>query len=69
MAGESKEAWEDFEQEVKSLFDALGQVARDAKVRDGTRRAAQSLGSALGKTASQVGSELERALRRPRSKP
>mgnify|MGYP001168850459 CR=1 FL=1 len=67
MAGETKEAWQDFQSEVRSLFDTLGRVARDAKVRDGTRRAARSFGSALGKTASQIGSELEKVLRQPRS--
>lgn len=62
--GESKQAWERFQADVKSLFDALGEVSRDAKVRQGTRQAARSFGSALGKTLREVGDEVEKAVRR-----
>ena len=62
---DSKKAWESFTTDVRSLLDAVGTVARDARVREGTRQAARSFGSALGKTLREVGDEVEKAVRRP----
>ena len=62
--GESKKAWGRFQTDLKTLFDAIGTVSRDARVRQGTREAARSFGSALGKTLREVGDEVEKAVRR-----
>ncbi len=63
--GDSRQAWGRAQKDLKMLFDSLGAAARDARVREGTRKAARSVGSALGKTLREVGDEVEKAVRRP----
>jgi hypothetical protein len=62
--GESRQAWERFQSDVKSLADAVGTVSRDVKVRQEARSAARSLGSAVGETLREVGAEIEKVFRR-----
>lgn len=97
MAPESKQAWERFQSDMKTLaeefrrqykdaspektadlnrsleqlrkgaesvFESLGTVSRDPEVRQRTRSAARSFGSALGETFREVGDELEKAFRK-----
>src|SRR5579864_8334568 len=49
---------------AEAVFDSLGTVSRDPEVRDRTRRAARSFGSALGETFREVGDEVEKAFRK-----
>jgi hypothetical protein len=96
-SSESKQAWERFQSDMKTLaeemrkqyknadaektadlnrsleqlrkgaeavFDSLGNVSRDPEVRERTRTAARSFGSALGETFREVGDELEKAFRK-----
>jgi len=65
--GDSRKAWGRFQSDLKTLVDAIGTVSRDARVRQGTRQAARSFGSALGKTLREVGDEVEKAVRRSAS--
>ena len=65
--GDSRKAWARAQADLKTLFDSIGTVARDARVREGSRKAARSVGSALGKTLREVGDEVEKAVRRPRA--
>jgi hypothetical protein len=51
------------------VFDALGRATRDPDVRQGTRQAARSFGSALGETFKDVADELAAALRSKDSTP
>jgi ElaB/YqjD/DUF883 family membrane-anchored ribosome-binding protein len=50
---------------AEAVFDSLGTVSRDPEVRERTRTAARSFGSALGETFREVGDELDKAFRRP----
>ena len=46
------------------VFDSLGRATRDPEVRDGTRKAARSFGSALAETFRDVADEVAAAIRR-----
>src|SRR5260370_15526947 len=46
------------------VFDSLGRATRDPEVRDGTRKAARSFGSALAETFRDVADEVAAARRR-----
>jgi hypothetical protein len=46
------------------VFDSLGRATRDPEVRDGTRKAARSFGSALAETFRDVADEVAAAMRR-----
>jgi hypothetical protein len=46
------------------VFDSLGRATRDPEVRDGTRKAARSFGSALAETFRDVADEVSAAIRR-----
>ena len=50
-------------QAADEVFEALGRATRDPDVRQGTRQAARSFGSALAETFRDVGDELAAALR------
>ena len=49
---------------AEAVFDSLGTVSRDPEVRERTRTAARSFGSALGETFREVGDEVEKAFRK-----
>src|SRR6266849_5141130 len=51
-------------QAADEVFDSLGRASRDPEVRDGTRRAARSFGSALAETFRDVADEVAAAIRR-----
>jgi hypothetical protein len=51
-------------QAADEVFDSLGRATRDPQVRDGTRRAARSFGSALGETFREVADEVAAAVRK-----
>ena len=51
------------------VFEALGRATRDPDVRQGTRQAARSFGSALAETFKDVADELAAALRSKDSAP
>ncbi len=46
------------------VFDSLGRATRDPEVRDGTRKAARSFGSALAETFRDVADEVAAAMRK-----
>jgi len=46
------------------VFDSLGRATRDPEVRDGTRKAARSFGSALAETFRDVADDVAAAIRR-----
>ncbi len=46
------------------VFDSLGRATRDPEVRNGTRKAARSFGSALAETFRDVADEVAAAIRR-----
>ena len=46
------------------VFDSLGRATRDPEVRDGTRKAARSFGSALAETFRDAADEVAAAIRR-----
>jgi hypothetical protein len=46
------------------VFDSLGRATRDPEVRDGTRKAARSFGSALAETFRDVADEVAAAVRK-----
>ncbi len=46
------------------VFDSVGRATRDPEVRDGTRKAARSFGSALAETFRDVADEVAAAIRR-----
>jgi hypothetical protein len=46
------------------VFDSLGRATRDPEVRDGTRKAARSFGSALAETFRDVADEVAAAIRK-----
>src|SRR5919197_550567 len=49
---------------AEEVFDSVGRASRDPDVREGTRKAARSFGSALAETFREVADELESALSR-----
>jgi len=51
-------------QAADEVFDSLGRATRDPEVRDGTRKAARSFGSALAETFRDVADEVAAAIRR-----
>jgi len=51
-------------QAADEVFDSLGRATRDSEVRDGTRKAARSFGSALAETFRDVADEVAAAIRR-----
>jgi hypothetical protein len=51
------------------VFEALGRATRDPDVRQGTRQAARSFGSALAETFKDVADELAAAMRKKDSGP
>src|SRR5260370_19841707 len=51
------------------VFDSVGRATRDPEVRDGTRKAARSFGSALAETFRDVADEVAAALRRGAASP
>lgn len=51
-------------QAADEVFDSLGRASRDPEVRDGTRRAARSFGSALAETFRDVADEVAAAVRK-----
>ncbi len=53
-----------FNQAADEVFDSLGRATRDPEVRDGTRKAARSFGSALAETFRDVADEVAAAIRR-----
>jgi hypothetical protein len=50
-------------QAADEVFESLGRASRDPDVRDGTRRAARSFGSALAETFRDAAGELAAAIR------
>jgi len=46
------------------VFDSLGRATRDPEVRDGTRKAARSFGSALAETFRDVAEDVAAAMRK-----
>jgi hypothetical protein len=51
-------------QAADEVFDSLGRATRDPEVRDGTRKAARSFGSALAETFRDVADEVAAAVRK-----
>lgn len=51
-------------QAADEVFESLGRATRDPHVRDGTRRAARSFGSALAETFRDVADEVAAAVRK-----
>jgi hypothetical protein len=51
------------------VFESLGRASRDPEVRQGTRQAARSFGSAMAETFKDIGEELANALRSKESTP
>ncbi len=51
-------------QAADEVFESLGRATRDPEVRDGTRKAARSFGSALAETFRDVADEVAAAIRR-----
>src|SRR5260370_37824365 len=51
------------------VFDSVGRATRDPEVRDGTRKAARSFGSALAETFRDLSDELPPARRRGDASP
>ena len=51
------------------VFESLGRATRDPEVRQGTRQAARSFGSALAETFKDVADELAAAMRTKESTP
>jgi hypothetical protein len=56
-------------QAADEVFEALGRASRDPDVRQGTRQAARSFGSALAETFKDVADELAAAMRSKASGP
>jgi len=50
-------------QAADEVFESLGRASRDPEVREGTRRAARSFGSALAETFRDVADKLAAAMR------
>jgi len=51
-------------QAADEVFESLGRATRDPEVRDGTRKAARSFGSALAETFRDVADEVAAAVRK-----
>jgi len=51
-------------QAADEVFESLGHATRDPEVRDGTRKAARSFGSALAETFRDVADEVAAAMRK-----
>ena len=51
-------------QAADEVFESLGNATRDPEVRDGTRKAARSFGSALAETFRDVADEVAAAMRK-----
>ena len=56
-------------QAADEVFEALGRATRDPDVRQGTRQAARSFGTALAETFRDVADELAAAVRKKDSAP
>lgn len=60
---------EQLKQAADSLFKSLETATRDPEVKSQTKQAARSFGTAVTETFRELSDELEKALRRPASKP
>src|SRR5438445_12937925 len=56
-------------QAADEVFESLGRATRDPEVRDGTRKAASSFGSALAETFRDMADEVAAAIRRGDTSP
>jgi hypothetical protein len=62
-AGDLQNSMRKLAEAAEEVFETMGRATRDPKVRDGTRKAAQSFGDVIARTFRDLADEVESAVK------